>query len=71
MSTVDVNALPPLHVSCGTEDHLHAANRTFVAAAEKAGADVTVDFRPGEHEWGFWDEEIRRVLDWLPTGTDR
>jgi S-formylglutathione hydrolase FrmB len=71
LAAADVSALPPLHVSCGTEDHLYAANRTFVGAAEKAGADVTVDFRPGEHEWGFWDEEIRRVLDWLPTGTDR
>jgi S-formylglutathione hydrolase FrmB len=71
LAAADVPALPPLHVSCGTEDHLYPANRTFVQAAEKVGADVTVDFRPGEHEWGFWDEEIRRVLDWLPTGTDR
>jgi putative tributyrin esterase len=67
LAAADVAALPPLHVSCGTEDHLYADNRTFVAAAEKAGADLTVDFRPGEHEWGFWDEEIRRVLAWLPT----
>jgi S-formylglutathione hydrolase FrmB len=71
LAAADVAALPPLHVSCGTEDHLYADNRTFVAAAEKAGADLTVDFRPGEHEWGFWDEEIRRVLAWLPTGTGR
>jgi S-formylglutathione hydrolase FrmB len=62
----DVAALPPLHVSCGTEDHLVDGNRTFVRAAEKVGADVTVDFRPGEHEWGFWDAEIRTLLDWLP-----
>ena len=71
LATADPATLPPLHVSCGTEDQLYAANRTFVAAAGKAGADVTVDFRPGEHEWGFWDEEIQRVLDWLPTGTGR
>jgi putative tributyrin esterase len=71
LAAADVAALPPLHVSCGTEDHLYADNRTFVAAVEKAGADLTVDFRLGEHEWGFWDEEIRRVLAWLPTGTGR
>jgi S-formylglutathione hydrolase FrmB len=34
--------------------------------AEKAGVPLTVDFRPGDHEWQFWDDEIRTVLDWLP-----
>jgi putative tributyrin esterase len=62
----DPAALPPLHVSCGTDDELVDANRSFVEAARRAGADVTVDVRPGEHEWGFWDKEIRTVLDWLP-----
>ena len=22
--------------------------------------------QPGTHDWDFWDDEIRRVLDWLP-----
>jgi S-formylglutathione hydrolase FrmB len=60
------DALPALHVSCGTEDFLYEDNRTFLRAAADAGVECTVDFRPGEHEWGFWDEEIRTVLDWLP-----
>lgn len=57
--------LPALHLSCGTEDHLFAANERFCAAAEKAGVPLTVDFRPGGHEWQFWDDEIRTVLDWF------
>jgi len=61
----DVAALPRLHVSCGTEDHLVDHNRRFAAVAEQVGADLTTDFRPGEHEWGFWDAEIRTVLDWI------
>jgi S-formylglutathione hydrolase FrmB len=64
-------ALPPMHVSCGTEDHLVEGNRTFVRAAQAAGADVTVHFRPGEHEWGFWDAEIQTVLGWLPLDQPR
>ena len=28
--------------------------------------DVTVDFRPGEHEWRLWDAQIQDVLAWLP-----
>jgi S-formylglutathione hydrolase FrmB len=58
--------LPALHVSCGTGDGLIDGNRAFVQTAEERGAKVSADFRPGEHEWGFWDAEIQTVLDWLP-----
>jgi putative tributyrin esterase len=57
--------VPRMHISCGTEDQLIDGNRRFVAAAQAAGAQVTADLRPGEHEWGFWDEEIQRVLSWF------
>jgi putative tributyrin esterase len=63
------STVPPLHVSCGTEDVLVRANRKFVAAAEKAGADVVTDFRPGGHEWTLWDAVIQDVIAWLPVRT--
>jgi S-formylglutathione hydrolase FrmB len=66
LRSVDVDALPPLHLSCGTEDQHFNANQAFVQAAKENGVDLTVDFRPGEHEWGFWDTEIQRILAWLP-----
>lgn len=59
-------SVPPLHVSCGTEDVLVGSNRTFVAAAEAAGVAVTTDFRPGEHVWSLWDAVIQDVIAWLP-----
>jgi S-formylglutathione hydrolase FrmB len=62
----DVSRLPPLHVSCGTQDELLAANERFIREATDVGADVTVDLRPGDHEWEFWDVEIQKVLAWLP-----
>ena len=66
LGSADVDALPPMHVSCGTEDPVFASSQAFARAAEEAGAGLTVDFRPGEHEWGFWDTEIQKVLAWLP-----
>jgi len=66
LDRADPAALPPLHISCGTGDPLFAGNETFVKAARRAGARLTVDFRPGEHEWSFWDSEIEHVLAWLP-----
>lgn len=59
-------SVPPLHVSCGTEDLLLPGNRRFVDAATAAGASVTTDFRPGDHEWGLWDDVIEDVIAWLP-----
>ncbi len=41
-------------------------NRAFVAAATEHGVPLTVDFGPGEHEWGYWDRTIQDVLGWLP-----
>jgi len=59
-------AIPPLHVSCGTEDRLIDSCRRFAEAASAAGAEVTTDFRPGEHAWTLWDAVIQDVLAWLP-----
>jgi putative tributyrin esterase len=66
LRSADVSALPQLHLSCGTEDPLIDANREFADAALAAGLHPTADFRSGEHEWGLWDEDIQRVLAWLP-----
>ncbi|MDO9457698.1 alpha/beta hydrolase family protein [Nocardioides sp.] len=58
--------LPPLYLACGTEDPDVEATRRFHAAAVGAGADVVLDLRPGDHEWGLWDAVIRDVVAWLP-----
>ncbi len=66
LRAADPVALPALCVSCGTEDFLYDDNRVFVRAAGDAGVPLTVDFRPGGHDWAFWDAGIQRVLAWLP-----
>lgn len=58
--------LPAMYVACGSRDMLHDDNVRFVAAAAALGVDVHSNFRPGDHDWAFWDNEIRSVLDWLP-----
>jgi putative tributyrin esterase len=59
-------SLPPLYVGCGTDDGLLEANERFIAAATEAGADLTTDLRPGDHEWALWDAMIQDVIAWLP-----
>jgi putative tributyrin esterase len=60
--------LPRLYQSCGTEDFLIEHNRNFKSAADEAGVALTSDFRPGMHEWGFWDTDIQSFLAWLGFG---
>ena len=54
------------YVCVGTEDYLYGDSRTFRDKAAEAGLYLTYEEGPGEHEWGFWDTYIQRVLDWLP-----
>lgn len=69
VATADRAVLPRLMLRCGTEDHLVAQNERFVRACAKAGVELDSGFGPGAHEWGYWDAEIRTVLDWMLPAT--
>jgi putative tributyrin esterase len=58
--------LPKLYVTCGTEDFLYASNIKFRDYARSLGVELTYHEEPGEHEWGYWDRNIQKILDWLP-----
>ena len=59
--------MPRFYLSCGTEDDLLPYSRIYRDLLRNDGADVTYEEKPGAaHEWDFWDEQIRKTLDWLP-----
>ena len=58
--------IPAMYACCGTEDFLYEQNVRFRDFAKKIGLELTYEEGPGEHEWGFWDKWIQRVLEWLP-----
>ncbi len=55
---------PRMYVACGTEDFLFEANESFV---KNWGEALSIEYHtgPGAHTWDFWDDHIRRVLEWL------
>jgi putative tributyrin esterase len=65
LDTADVATLPRLYQCCGTDDFLYDENVRFADACRAKGVPVTVDFGPGDHEWGYWDTKIQDVLAWL------
>ena len=54
------------YVCCGTEDYLYQDSVNFRNKAVEAGVHLTFEESAGDHEWGFWDTHIQRVLEWLP-----
>ena len=59
---------PRLFQWCGTEDFLYEDNIRFRDHARKLGLDLTYEEGPGDHDWRYWDETIRRVTDWFAMG---
>ncbi len=57
---------PKLYLCCGTEDGLLGDNRDFRRHLDSIHLDHTYEESAGTHEWGYWDAQIQRVLDWLP-----
>ena len=58
---------PALYLCCGTDDPIcYEANLAFKRHLDHIGMRYTYHEQPGTHDWDFWDDEIRRVLDWLP-----
>lgn len=57
---------PKLFLCCGTEDPLLEESRAFRQHLDGLNLPNTYEESPGQHEWGYWDSQIQRVLDWLP-----
>jgi putative tributyrin esterase len=66
VSESDPAKLPALRAWCGLEDGLLEDNRRFAAACAAADLPFELVEGPGDHDWAYWDDRIRDVLDWLP-----
>ena len=58
---------PKVYLACGCKDKNHAIDEKYRDFLRGLGADVTWDEDPRyAHEWPFWDEQIRKFLDFIP-----
>ena len=57
---------PKLYLCCGTEDFVYNDNMKFKKHLDKVGFSHIYHEQPGVHNWDFWDDEIKRILQWLP-----
>lgn len=67
-ANADAPRKPRLYVSCGTADFLYDQHKKFVPALKKNGWAVTSHDEPDAvHEWGFWDREIAKFIEFIFT----
>ncbi len=67
LRTRDLATFPPLYQVCGRQDFLYDDNIAFAQIARELGVNLESHLDlDGDHDWQFWDDEIRKVLDWLP-----
>lgn len=59
-------AMPQIYLGCGMEDPLIGETRAFRQHLDSLSWAVTYREASGAHDWGYWDGEIQRVVDWLP-----
>lgn len=62
---VKEQTIPKLYQCCGTEDFLYADNIRFRDHCRSLELPMHYEEEPGDHEWGYWDRKIERVLDWF------
>lgn len=62
---LDVSQPVSIFMAIGDDDSLKDVNRRYKAFLESQNADLTYYEEPGNHEWDFWDRNIRVALDWL------
>lgn len=58
--------IPKIYMACGTEDPLFGLNEKYQRLFKECGADLTYEIGPGRHSWDFWNEYIKKAIDWLP-----
>jgi S-formylglutathione hydrolase FrmB len=53
---------PKIYAACGTEDDLRKENLLFKEEIQKTGFDYTYEEWPGEHEWNFFNQALKKAL---------
>ena len=58
--------LPSLYFCIGQQDSFYPDNLDLKRHMEELGIPFTWHQQPGAHDFDFWDDELKRILEWLP-----
>ena len=55
--------MPPIYLTCGTEDHLVGSSRAMAKFLKEQGVACQSVEAPGKHEWPFWRDASPAIID--------
>ena len=58
----DPSALPRLFIACARQEDLYPLSVQFYAACQSINVEVDYHEEDGQHDWFFWDGQIKRFL---------
>jgi S-formylglutathione hydrolase FrmB len=62
LENADRATLPYFYIDCGADDMFIAVNRDLVSRLQQKKIAYEYHEFPGDHNWQYWDEAIRRFL---------
>jgi putative tributyrin esterase len=62
ISVPGVASLPYFYLDCGTEDFLISSSQQFAALLREKKIPHEYRELPGDHNWKYWDQQVREVL---------
>ena len=62
MSAGRLAAMPYLYLDCGTEDFTSNSNQKFAELLRQKKVPHEYRQLPGNHNWQYWDQQVREVL---------
>ena len=57
--------VPPIYLTCGTEDFLIEQNREFRDFLTNEGIFFTYEESKGIHDWKFWNGTLEPAIKWM------
>jgi S-formylglutathione hydrolase FrmB len=64
--------IPALYQCCGKEDFLYKDNLKFKNFCRKNNINLKYEEeKKAAHEWWYWDQQIKTVIDWLSVNKTR
>ena len=55
--------MPKIYATCGTEDNLREENLKLKDAMKNTAFDFTYEEWPGDHEWFFFNDALKKTLE--------